>query len=244
MKHLLLFFLIFNFVGINAQPKDGSSPLFNDPDLGKTHFIVGLPPEKIAHAQKAVCRQTGLPGLLRCNDGSFKKAFFSPDDDLEKLLVQLIDHEQESIKAAIFSFTNGVIADALIAAKKRGVHIEVITDIAYTRDKFNKIDRLKTASIPVHVYNPQNTTIFNDIMHNKFVLFGKNVESKSLLWTGSFNFTKSATMNNQENVVILDEIHLIERYQKQFVVLKDRIAHKAPIKLANKKKRFITTIPS
>ena len=85
-------------------------------------------------------------------------------------------------------------------------------------------------------------------MHNKFILFGKNVGGKSLFWTGSFNFTKSAKMNNQENVVILDEIQLIDRYNKQFAVLKERI-YKKELKrsdslLRKKKERFITTIPS
>lgn len=244
MKHTITFFFLFISLGLlNAQPKDGSSLLFNDPDLGKTHFIVGLPPEQMLTKEKE-CKQTEVPGLLRCKDGSFKHALFSPDDDLQKMLVQLIDQEKEYILIAVFSFTNSVIADALVSAKKRGVRVEIVTDISCVRDKFNKIDFLKSNGIKVYVYNPYNVTVLNNIMHNKFVLFGKNIDGKPLLWTGSFNFTKSAQMNNQENVLILDEINLIDRYQKQFAILKERVARKVPQKLAHQKKRFITTIPS
>jgi len=245
MKQSSTFFFLFISLGIlDAQPIDSSSPLFNDPNLGKTHFIVGLSPEKMIVKEKEVCQQTESPGLLRCKDGSFKYALFSPDDDLQKMLVQLIDQEKEYILIAVFSFTNSIIAQALVNAKKRGVKVEIVTDISCVRDKFNKINFLKENGIKVYVYNPRNMTVLNNIMHNKFVLFGKNIEGKPLLWTGSFNFTKSAQMNNQENVLILDEIHLIERYQKQFAILKERVAQKAPQKLAHQKKRFITTIPS
>ena len=245
MKHSITIFFLFISLGIlNAQPKDGSSPLFNDPELGKTHFIVGLPPEQMIVKEKEVCQETELPGLLRCKDGSFKQALFSPDDNLQKMLVQLIDYEKEYILIAVFSFTDSVIANALINAKKRGVQVEIVTDISCVRDRFNKIDFLKENGIKVYIYNPRNMTVLNNIMHHKFVIFGKNIDGKPLLWTGSFNFTKSAQMNNQENVLIVDERHLIERYQKQFAILKERVARKVPQKLAHQKKRFITTIPS
>lgn len=229
---------------ISAIPKDSAAPSFNDPDLGKTHFIVGLPPAQMVAKDKEICTETEIPGLLHCKDGSFKQALFSPDDNLQEILVQLIDREKEYILIAIFSFTDSIIANALVEAKKRGVQVEIVTDISCTRDKFSKIDFLKENGIKVYVYNPRNVTILNNIMHNKFVLFGKNIENKPLLWTGSFNFTKSAQLNNQENILILDELSLIERYRKQFAILKERVARKVPQKLAHQKKRFITTIPS
>jgi mitochondrial cardiolipin hydrolase len=233
---LVLLMVIINFFLSNIYC---SAPPFNAPDLGKTHFIVGMPAAEDKKVDQAVvmCQADDLTALLRCVDGSFKQAFFSPDDDLENLLIQLITVEQHSIKAAVFSFTNGDIAKALIHAHRRGIDIEIVTDISCLKDKFNKIDLLKKAGIKIFVYNPRNTSIFNNIMHNKFVLFGKNVANKSLLWTGSFNFTKSAKINNQENIIIVDEMHLIERYRKQFALLKQRLKGKESLKLARIAKR-------
>lgn len=241
MKRIFIFFALLVSV---AFAKDSSVPIFNDPNLGKTHFIVGLPPEQVAQKENPSCIATAVPGILQCIDGSFKRALFSPEDDVQKTLIELIGQEREYILVAVFSFTDGTIAQALIDAKKRGVTVEVITDISCTRDKFSKIGFLKENGIKIFVYNPKNISILNDIMHHKFVLFGKNIENKQLLWTGSFNFTKSANINNQENILILDELSLIERYRKQFALLKEKIIQKEPQKLAGKKKRFITTIPS
>ena len=214
------------------------APLFNTPDLGKTHFILGLPTPAQEDSKKAepiVCNANDLASLLACVDGSYKQAFFSPDDDLESLLIKLINAEERSIRVAVFSFTNGDIAQALILAHKRGISVEIITDISCLRDKFNKIDTLKKAGIKIWIYNPRNTGMLNNIMHNKFVLFEKNVGGKSLLWTGSFNFTKSAKINNQENIIIVDEMRLIERYSKQYSLLKQRLKGKDATKLAHKK---------
>ena len=131
MKRVLLSFLFFNCV-IIAQSKEITSPIFNAPDLGKTHFIIGLQPEKVVHEQrvKECGQETNLCELLRCKDGSFKQAFFSPDDNVQNLLIKLIDNEQLSIKLAIFSFTDGEIAQALMRAQARGVNIEIVTDIS------------------------------------------------------------------------------------------------------------------
>ncbi len=46
-------------------------------------------------------------------------------------------------------------------------------------------------------------------------------------------------LNNQENIIIVDEMHLIERYRKQFEVLKQRLKGKEPIELAHKGKRIL-----
>ncbi len=231
-----LFIVVINFLFTSLY----CTTPFNAPDLGKTHFIVGMPASDDTKEPVVICQADDLTALLRCVDGSFKQAFFAPDDDLEDLLIQLIAVEQLSIKAAVFSFTNGDIAQALISAHKRGIEIEVITDISCLKDRYNKIDVLKKAGIKIFIYNPKNTSMLNNIMHNKFVLFGKNVGNKSLLWTGSFNFTKSAKINNQENIIIVDEMHLIERYRKQFAILKQRLKGKESLKLAQRTKRGTT----
>jgi phosphatidylserine/phosphatidylglycerophosphate/cardiolipin synthase-like enzyme len=59
-------------------------------------------------------------------------------------------------------------------------------------------------------------------MHNKFIVFESNLFGRSILWTGSFNFTHSARLRNQENILVLDEPAIVERYRKQFAVIKTR----------------------
>jgi phosphatidylserine/phosphatidylglycerophosphate/cardiolipin synthase-like enzyme len=191
--------------------------------LGKTHFIVGeptkyVPPKKVRTTTVKPCDD-----LLCRKDGSVRQALFSPDDHLQDVLIDLINKEKTLIHIAVFSFTNGEIANALINAYRRGIDVCVLIDNSGVQDRFNKIERLRDAGIPVWIYKQAHTKrILTDKMHNKFVVFGDNLLHKPLVWTGSFNFTKSAVEVNQENVVVLDDRDIIERYNKQFTQLQKR----------------------
>ncbi len=177
--------------------------------FGKTHFIVGVPPERITQEV-----------LIEPKDDGFCCAYFSPDDDLQKLLCDHITNEQEAIDIAIFSFTDKKIAEALIGAHTKGIRIRIVTDPSGIHDRFSKIFFLQENGIPIYVYNvrykKKAPATLSDIMHNKFVIFKKNSMQRSYVWTGSFNFTKSATLSNQENVMVSEQRSLVKQYNTQF----------------------------
>ncbi len=188
-------------------------------DFGKKHFILGLHQEDVA-PRKA---QTVTYGHDEC---TVNEAYFSPDDDLQQKLINLIEQEKKGIYLAIFTFTDKQIADALIRAKKRGVEVELIADPGFLHDRYTKIALLHPKGIKIFVYDPKrspgNASTMSNIMHNKFAVFLDNVDGKPLLWTGSFNFTKSARLSNQENVVVLNNPQIVERYREKFHALKKR----------------------
>ena len=192
--------------------------------------------------EKAQCTIDTVTGILTCPGGGIKQALFSPDDNLESVLISLIDNEQHSLKVAVFSFTNGNIAQALLRALDRGVTLELVIDASCLKDRFNKIELLQAKGINPYIYRPSATTLLSDIMHNKFVIFGENIGGKQILWTGSFNFTKSAQLKNQENVIVLDEKYLIEKYEKQFEVIKKRVAQSQNQKMARVKRNKKTDV--
>ncbi len=213
MKHIILLILI-ALPSIAAQTDEIALKL--TPAFGKTHFIIGAPTQQLLE-QNPICL---MPIPLTKGEN---RVLFSPDDDVVGALIDYINQEQTSIKVAIFSFTNKDIAHALTRAHERGVRIEVVVDSAYGRDKFSKIEWLKEAGIPVFCYNPANNkTLLSDIMHHKFMIFSKNKNNHSLVWTGSFNFTKSAAVNNQENVIVIDDSDVAKKYEQQFDRLKKR----------------------
>ena len=149
--------------------------------------------------------------------------FFPPDDGLEHILIDLIDHEQKSLHIAVFAFTDIEIARALIRAKERGIKIELVTDPSCLQDKFNKISFLKEHRLPIYIYNTDtNKATLSNRMHHKFVIFNKNIADKQLIWLGSYNFTKSAHAANQESVVLVESPLLVEQFSQQFTRLKER----------------------
>lgn len=208
-------------------------------DFGKTHFIVGMPQEQSAQYKTQIQKNeihapdsTIQPFDLLC-DGCVKRVLFSPDDQIQKILLHLIGSEKESISMTAYSFTDGDVAQALIDAHNRGVRVELVADPGCMFDRFGKIPLIKEHEIVVFIYNPDHLSkdkksLASSIMHNKFIIFGKNIEGKSLVWTGSFNWTKAAHRRNQENVIILDDKKMIDKYAQQFKLLKGRCNYIKP----------------
>ena len=152
------------------------------------------------------------------------QVYFSQKDPLAEKLIELIEREEKEIKIAIFCMTHFGIAHALIRAKDRGVNVEVIVD-PFSLKTRSSIHRLIKANIPLFVWDRNirlgaTTTLGRKkraLMHDKFCVFGSH-----LVWTGSFNFTQSAQKKNQENVVILDDPYVFEKYAAQFDIVKKR----------------------
>jgi len=144
------------------------------------------------------------------------KVFFSPKDQLADRLIEMIDKEDKSIKVAIYSMTHLGIAKALVAAKERGVAIEVLVDPFSV--KKSPIQRLLEAKIPLFVWD-QGVRMAErkrrGLMHDKFCIFGD-----SLVWTGSFNFTNDAHLKHQENAVAIDSREVAQKYLVQFAHMK------------------------
>jgi len=160
-----------------------------------------------------------LEKVLLDSDQKVLKSFFAPDDDIRSVLISLIKAEQESICIAIYWKTQKDIADALVEAYERGVKIEIIADRGYGSDRYSKIPHLANNKIPVWVFQTDIKT--NALMHNKFVIF-KNILGRSLVWTGSYNFTNRANDSNQENVIVLDDKNIVESFSNQFSKIKKR----------------------
>jgi len=199
-------------------------------NFGKTHFIVGA---QTAQVQKEFNQQPDVLDSSNYNPelstSTIAHAYFSPDDGIEQLLIDLIKQEQKSIQIAVFLITNGAIAEELANAKKRGVTVELVTDQTCLHDKFNKINVLHGENIPIYIYQPsEKPTIFSNCMHHKFIIFGQNNGNQPLLWLGSSNLTKSATRYNQEGCVLLDLPHLITKFSDHFDQLKKRCIDYAP----------------
>lgn len=121
----------------------------------------------------------------------------------DKELVRLIDDAHRYAYFAVFTFTKDDIADALIRAKKRGVIVWGITDRGQSASQFESplIARLEAAGIPVETQKH-----LDGIMHAK-VLVTENAYA-----SGSYNWTESATVANDEVLEIGTNPHLHKQY--------------------------------
>lgn len=185
--------------------------------FGKTHFIIGYPVSCAREREKKQVESDQVTSI------GLSTILFSPDDDIQSYLIDLINHETVGIKMAIFMLTTKEVVHALLMAHKRGVAVEVIIDGLCISQARTKMHQLINAGISVYEYKPGVTQArMNNLMHNKFIIFSSTKCDKSLVWTGSFNVTRSAQLNNQENVVILDDARAVEKFTQQFRRLKQR----------------------
>ncbi|MDD3159554.1 MAG: phospholipase D family protein [Candidatus ainarchaeum sp.] len=131
--------------------------------------------------------------------------YFCPLDDCSSKIVDLINSSTNSIDIAIYSFTYLDIANALIKAKERGVIIRVLFDKIQSSSNYSLDELLQQNNIFVKIStNPSS-------MHNKFMIVDNKIIS-----TGSFNYTTNATKNNNENLLIIADKEIANKYALEF----------------------------
>lgn len=127
---------------------------------------------------------------------------FTPESQCTPGIVNAINSAKSSIFVQAYSFTSAPIANALVAAKKRGVDVKVILDKSQPTAKGSQLNTLLRANIPVFI-DP-----ISGIAHNKVMI----IDDISVL-TGSFNFTNSADTRNVENILLLHDPELAKLYK-------------------------------
>jgi phospholipase D len=126
---------------------------------------------------------------------------FTPPSGCGAVIVNLISKAEESIYVQAYGFTSGEIAKALINASNRGVKVRVLLDKSNIGAKYSKMRDLRKAGIEVLIDE------VSGIAHNKIIII-----DASLVITGSFNFTTSADIRNTENVIIIKDKQVAQRY--------------------------------
>lgn len=139
------------------------------------------------------------------------EAAFTPGDDIAGLIAGRIGKAQRSVQMQAYLFTDRRIANALLAARKRGVQVEVIGDAAQSRSGGLPVLRaLHRAGARVYLHDAEGAA------HNKIVIVDGALEQAAVI-TGSYNFTRSAQARNAENVVVVSGSRAVtDRFVKNF----------------------------
>ena len=157
---------------------------------------------------------TPAAGARFAATGSIETAF-TPGERIDNLIIAAIAAAKREVLVNAYSFTQRSIARALIAARKRGVPVQVIADSQ------------QAATLPQNVLGELakgGVTVWLDAnyqaAHNKVVIVDADAASATTI-TGSYNFTFSAQWHNAENVVILrDNRDVARAYRDNWLRLK------------------------
>lgn len=135
-------------------------------------------------------------------------AFFSPSEDCMREIIKQFDQARVEVDVCVFTITDDRITSAIERAHRRGIPVRVVTDNDKSHDLGSDIERLLQNGVKcVMDLSPAH-------MHHKFAI----VDRKRLM-SGSFNWTRSATMENEENLIVTDDSHLVAEFTRRFEML-------------------------
>jgi phosphatidylserine/phosphatidylglycerophosphate/cardiolipin synthase-like enzyme len=193
------------------------------PSQGASQPLAPAPQAEISSRRRKTATPTAPQAVIptpEASTGGWWQVYFTdpntigdpshPAGSVEEKLIQNINQAQKSIHIAAFEFSLTPVAEALIAAKQRGVDVRWVTDDenglgADSKEGRGQFKMIRKAGIQV------KDDRRHGLMHNKFIIFDGQA-----VWTGSTNITENDVFNNNNNVIFIHSKELADIYESQW----------------------------
>ncbi|WP_066629605.1 phospholipase D-like domain-containing protein [Labilibacter marinus] len=175
--------------------------------------------EKILHeATQMSTDKTTISWLQSCFEELDKhafrmhKVFFSPGTEIGETLSNLLRDAEDTVQICVFTITDNRLAKEILNCHRRGVKVEVITDDQKIFDRSSEIQDMRQAGVDIKIDHSQYH------MHNKF-----GIIDNKIVFTGSFNWTYTASKHNQENLLVTTNGAIVQQFSEEFDKLWDEM---------------------
>lgn len=135
---------------------------------------------------------------------------FTPGKDCTAMLSGELGKAKKEVLIQAYYFTSESLAKAVLSARKRGVRVLVILDRSQKSSKYSSLTFFQNQGIETLIDSS------HAIAHNKIMI----IDGETVL-TGSFNFTKAAQEKNAENLLIIRDRLVVDKYERNFQYHKD-----------------------
>ncbi|KAA3662161.1 MAG: nuclease [Calditrichaeota bacterium] len=133
------------------------------------------------------------------------EVFFSPGDGCRDKIISSLEAARKCVDICVFTISDNAFANAIFDVQNRNIPIRIITDDDKSHDRGSDIIKFIDKQIPVRMDNsPEH-------MHHKFAVIDKRI-----LINGSFNWTRSASERNEENLLVTQDPALVHAFQEKF----------------------------
>ncbi len=134
------------------------------------------------------------------------ETYFSPDDEPAQRLIELILSAEESIAFMYYSFTSDGISEAILQQASQGVRVRGVLDAYQERVGLGgEYQHLADQGLDVYLdAHPEK-------MHHKVLII-----DETIVVTGSYNLTRSAEVQNDENILIIYDSNFAEIFLGEF----------------------------
>lgn len=133
------------------------------------------------------------------------ESWFSPGNSCLNGIKHQLKSAAKSVDICVFTIADDHLTEAILATHKRGVKVRIITDNDKINDVGSDIDYLARQGVEVKLDNTRYH------MHHKFALF-----DNERLINGSFNWTRSASQFNSEDLTLTDDSRHVQDFSRHF----------------------------
>lgn len=142
--------------------------------------------------------------VLQLSDGSRIETYFAPEENVRGAIMSRLRQAKGEILFLAFSFTDDDIARVLLEKAREGVRVRGVFE-SRQESEYSEYKVLRKAGMDVRLDGNPRT------MHHKvFVIDGL------VTITGSYNFSKNAAEENDENILIIENADLARAYREEF----------------------------
>jgi len=158
--------------------------------------------------KKSVLKYNNL--TMNYQNLSYKiSTYFCPQDDCLTPVLDVLDSAENEILFASFAFTNDDIVAKLKMKKYQGVNVSGVMESRSKGLKGSDYEDMKD-SFNLVLDKNKNT------MHHKFFV----VDGRYII-TGSMNPTGSGVKYNDENIIIIENVEMAQRFREEFLRLSE-----------------------
>ncbi len=136
------------------------------------------------------------------------EAGFSPGEACLRMIRGRFAAARRTADLCVFTVTDDRITRAILDAHRRGVKVRLITDNDKAHDLGSDVGQIAEAGVAVKI----DHTPFH--MHHKYAIF-----DGSRLLNGSYNWTRGAANDNEENLTDTGDPRLLEAFRRHFEAL-------------------------
>jgi len=146
--------------------------------------------------------------LIEKNMFRLHQVIFSPGTDILESISDLLKQARKTLDICVFTITDERLATEIWNCHQRGVRVRIISDDDKMFDRGSAIPDLKSSGIPIKTDHSRYH------MHHKFGIIDSRI-----VFTGSFNWTYTASKHNQENLLITSNFEIVKQYSEQYELL-------------------------
>jgi len=140
-------------------------------------------------------------------NGTYLDFLFSPDDGVAAYINDVLNSAQQSIYFMAYSFTSNELSALILERASVGVTVSGVMDGGQVSSGVgSEYDAFKQAGLDIRLDGNRG------LMHHKVIIIDRGI-----VITGSYNFTASAEDRNDENLIVIHNPEVAEKFIVEFM---------------------------